>query len=359
MLTRNNITTLALALAGVGLCAFSGPRLKDDGGFVYDPNPLGIKRSPYGQVIAMAIQTPIDADWHGGIEIHDHAPGESCSECEGHGDSHTDHSHHDHGCSHDGCSHDHHAHAEHTDCESGECDHDHGHHHDHAASDSHEHIAEGGCSDPECHDHHAEEPAESTTRKLTLLSKLNQAVSKRTNPNPPTTAHRLYLRREIEKKLKFAYDLDPSHYANYNSYNLFLTQSTLGTHGLPQDEITRMVEKLADHTIRYCLAEEHDPRPALTATSAAYNVLERMLTIENEQNTTERMREQLEIMDFCMRRHFTLLDAAVNDGSFALFSPMRQDEILKRSQFAVRLRESALEAIVRREQPETSTAGAS
>lgn len=191
------------------------------------------------------------------------------------------------------------------------------------------------------------------------MTRLEKTVTKRTNPNPPTQGHQIYLRQEIEKKLRFAYDLDPSHYANYNCYHLFITQRQLGTHGLPDEEVSKMIETLADYTIRFCLAEQEDPRPALTASSAAYNVLERMLTVENGTYTIEQMRQQLGTMEFCLQRHFALLDQFIENGSFALLSGMRQEEILTRSKFAIKLRDSAQEAINRRENPETSTADAS
>ncbi len=318
-MNRTTITTLTLALAGGGMWAFCGNHLAENHGFDYQPNPMGIKRSPYGQVLAMAIQSPIDADWHGGLEIHDHP----------HGDH--DHSH--------GCDHDH--------------DHDVA---EHAPSDHDDAEGCSGCSD--C----GSSALAANTEQIGVLEQLENAVSQRTNPNPPTAGHQLYLRQEIEKKLRFAYDLDPSHYANYNSYHLFITQRELGTHGLPENEVTKMVETLADYTIRYCFTEQHDPRPALTAAAAAYNVLERMLTAkvrEAEQDEIERMREQLEVMDFCIRRHFDLLEDFIGNGSFAKLSDQRQEEILTRSRFTVKLRDAAQQAINRLETPEPTTADAS
>ena len=317
MLTRSTITTLALAIAGGGLWSVSGSRLADSNGFDYQPNPLGIKRSPYGQVLAMAIQTPIDADWHGGLEIHEHQ-----------------------GCGH-GCDHDH-----------GSCDH-HGCDHDH----EHSPVAHKEEHD-EVHDEHG--PVNPDNTGLALLDRLSETVSQRTNPNPPTPGHQLYLRQEIEKKLRFAYELDPSHYANYNCYHLFITQRELGTHGLPEAEVTRMIGELADYTIRYCLTEQNDPRPALTAASAAYNVLERYLTLnEGRPGDFATMRGQLQLMDLCLARHFDLLEAFIEDGSFEKLSSQRQEEILTRSKFATKLRDAAEKAIQRQENQEPLTADAS
>lgn len=331
---RNHITTASLALAGLGLWAFAGSSLQKDGGFKFEPNPLGLKRSPYGQVLAMAIQAPIDGDWHGGIEIHDHAPGESCDSCDHHAapavaDSH-DHEGHDHGaCEHDHdhevCEHDHDAEEEH---DHGSCDHDHG-------------VCE--------HDHNQPED-----RDLSLLERLEWAANQRTNPNPPTEAHRFYLRREIEKKLRFAYELDPSHYGNYNSYNLFLThQHELGTDALTLEETREEAIKLAQRTIGYCLQETNDPRPSLTAASASYNIIEQMLLAEPGTYEPADLREQLGILDTCIERHAQLLQASLDGGGWALLSDQRRAETLERFQFTLKLREAAEKAIVRREAEET------
>ncbi|MBK1827048.1 hypothetical protein [Haloferula rosea] len=343
MLSRTTITTLALALAGGGLWTLSGTKLSETRGFEFQPNPLGIKRSPYGQVLAMAIQTPIDADWHGGLEIHDHAEG-GCGGCGDHD--------HDHHSAPETAEHDHH---DHSDCDHGDCGHDH-HSPEVAEHDHSDHEdGSGGCG----HDHGTDKHADADNKQVALLDRLQSAVSQRTNPNAPTEGHKLYLRKEIEKKLRFAYELDPSHYANYNCYHLFITQRQLGTHGLPDEQVFEMVQNLADYTIRYCLTEKNDPRPALTASSAAYNVLERMLNTTDGEYSFDTMRKQLATMDFCIQRHFELLDSFINDGSFANLSSMRQEEILTRSKFAVKLRDSAQEAINRRERDQTSTADAS
>ncbi|MEP4078737.1 hypothetical protein [Haloferula sp.] len=286
---RSTLTTSALAVSGLGLTWFAGDKLQEKGNFDYRPNPLGLKASPYGQVIAMAIQTPIDADWHGGLEVHG-LPDEDGE--------------HDH----------------------GDCAHE---------------------------DHHSEPPADEPP--ATLLTKLSTAVKKRTNPNPPTLGHQLYLRREIEKKLRFAYELDPSHYANYNTYHLFLVEPELGTSKETAMLVRTHAVYLAEQTIRYCLRETNDPRPALTAAAAAYNILETKF-IEVGEHSTADMRKQLSVMDFCLKRHFEMLEESIENENWSRLSDMRQSEILERSRFSLKLREAAEKTIVRLESAESSTA---
>ena len=187
---------------------------------------------------------------------------------------------------------------------------------------------------------------------MPLLDALTYAVKRRTNPNPPTAGHRWYIRRELEKKLRFAYELDPSHYANYNTYHLFLVQPTLGTTRLPAAEVRRNVLHLAERTMRYSLRERVDPRPSLTAAAASYNVLE-MMFLNEEIYTTSDMRRQLEVFDFCMGRHMAITERALESGVWERLSPARQAEAIERQRFNLKLRESAEKTILRLEGEES------
>jgi hypothetical protein len=75
---RNIAINISLAVTGVALWSYGANRLASEGDFDYRPNPLGLKMSPYGQVIALAVQGGIDSDWHGTeARTGDHA----CSAC--------------------------------------------------------------------------------------------------------------------------------------------------------------------------------------------------------------------------------------------------------------------------------------
>lgn len=327
------ITTCTLALVGLGMAWHAGGELHRGGHLENKPNPLGLKMSPYGQVIAMAIQAPIDDDWHGALEIHD-MPGAE-TECPETQIASEDHGH-DHGtCEHSacsGCDHD-----DHSTCS-----------HDEAVASHHGHQ----CSDPSC----SHDPGEATPGKDEgIVDRLSRAVKKRTNPNPPTVGHQLYIRREIEKKFRFAYELDPSHYANYAVYHLFLLHNELGTSNEGYDASTVFATDLAERTIRYCLRETTDPRPALTAAAAAYNILEIMFT-RPDGHTTSEMREQLAVLDFCLKRHFDLLEEADRSGVWAKISEARQNEIFGRSRLTIKLREAAEKTIIRFEGERNNTA---
>ena len=255
-------------------------------------NPMGINRSPYGEVFAMAMQSPIDAYWHG-------------SGAEG---DHHDHDHHE-------------CHA----CQAGCCDHDHDHDHDHDTGQ-------------------AAPTASLRNRFVAFLSGLDRGVNQRTNPKPVTAAHGFYMRRQTEDKLRFAYQLDPSHYGNFNSYYFFLTQPYLGT----RPELTPSAVMLAKNTIDYCLSQQDDPRPALTAAAAAENILEMMITdyrSGDRRNSIQQMRQMLALLDRCIGRFERLADEWDKSGAWIRLSEFRQTEVKERVRFVLKLREDEAAAI--------------
>jgi len=183
-------------------------------------------------------------------------------------------------------------------------------------------------------------------RLSVLLAAMEKATETRTNPKAATGAHKLYLRRQVEDKLRFAYNLDPSHYANYNSLHFFLTQPQLGT----RPELTPSAAKLAEETIHYCLKREDDPRPALTAAAAASNVIELMFNdqqgAEPRFNTTH-MRQYLDVLDYCIQRYVAKAKEWDENKQWELLSPQRVAECDDRLNFILKFREAAVGAIER------------
>jgi len=261
---RDIAITSALVVSGVALWSHGANRLAAGGDFDYRPNPLGLKTSPYGAVVALALQGGIESDWHGTMEVG----------------------------------------GETTPCSS--CGHNHG--------------AEGDA----CHSDHKSGASESWIDHVEL------AATERTNPTPVTKGHQLYLRRQTEDQLKLAYELDPS----------------VGTRPV----LTEKVIELANNTITYCLAEESDPRPALTAAAAAGNVLELMF-LHREGHSIEQMRQQLHTLDFALGKHQMLTDKWISTGEFQDLSPARQSEMLERLKFIIKVRDAAVKTIARMASP--------
>lgn len=263
-------------------------------------NPLGIFGSPYGEVLAMAMQSPIDLDFHEAVE--------------------------------EGSDHDH----DHESCE--HCDHG---------------TSEGSAKESPVQKSKSESPHSEGGLRLWIAT-LEKSWAERTNPRPITEAHKRYLRRSIENKLRFAYRLDPAHYANYNSLHFFLTEPQLGT----RPELTPSAARLADETIRYCLRQEHDPRPALTAAAAASNILELMFNDRHNPQprfSTGQMRQYLELLDFCIQRHIQIARRWDETGNWSLLSPQRVTECRERFQFITKFRENSASTIQRFEQAADSS----
>ncbi|TAE77366.1 MAG: hypothetical protein EAZ65_02550 [Verrucomicrobia bacterium] len=252
-----------LALSGVALWTYGARHLASDGAFDYDPNPLGLKTSPYGQVIALAVQGGIDSDWHR-VEV---------------GSSN--------------------------------------------GSQNHRQL-------------------EVTTKPSGLLARLEDAATERTNPLPATHGHKFYLRREVEDRLRFAYELDPSNYANYNAYHLFLTEPSVGTRRI----LSQRAVRLARTTIDYSLRESSDPRPALTAAAAAGNILELMLLSPDEYDL-DTVQRQFTELDRALARHRDLASRWLDSGEFQRLSPARQQEMLERFHFVTKVRDAAAGTISR------------
>jgi hypothetical protein len=297
-MSRLSSNVLSASLIGAGALAWTmnSRPLAGEPSMLIPSNPLGVKMSPYGEVFAMAMQGPIDLYWHAGADHGaDHEHGENC-----------DHDHKvDHGICEGGAG---------GDCPSGE------------TSKLHDQVVKKSSSYRD------------------LLNELNEVASTRTNPKAATEKHLFHMRRQIENKLRFAYELDPSHYGNYNSYHFFLTEPQLGT----RPELTPGAAKLADSTIDYCLRRNDDPRPALTAAAAAENELELMFN-EPARFTKEQMRNRLAIVDFSLARHQQISKQWLENGNWELISPMRQEEIVNRFKFLSRVRDAAEGTILRLE----------
>ena len=179
-----------------------------------------------------------------------------------------------------------------------------------------------------------------------LLASLDKVSEIRTNPQSSSDAHKRYLRRQVEDKLRFAYQLDPAHYANYNSLHFFLTEPELGT----RPELTPSAAKLAEDTIQYCLKQDSDPRPALTAAAAVCNILELMFNDQANpapKFNTVQMHQYLNLLDRCIVRYVALSNQWDQSKNWELLSPQRIAECDERFTFIQHIRDDAEGTILR------------
>lgn len=282
--------TRSIAIIGAGalVWTYAGRPLIANPDLIPPLNPLGINRSPYGEVFAMALQGPIDTFFDAGVSgikppPEDQAPPPATPA-----------------------------------------------------------------------------PSRPSFNNLlaNLLTSLNEASEARTNPKPASEALKRHLRRVVENKLRFAYQLDPAHYGNYNSLHFFLTEPALGTH----PEITPSAAILAENTILYCLKQDQDPRPALTAAAAASNILQLMFAQSHEETpefSTAQMRHYLLVLDDCLARYARMAHAWDLSQQWDRLSPQRITECEMRFRFICKIRDAAEKTILRLEQknlpPEASS----
>ncbi len=279
-MTQHTSIAISSCLIGLGALAWayaSGPLVKNPD-LASPLNPMGINRSPYGEVFAMAMQTPISSNFDG-IWVRERTTK--------------------------------------------------------PAEETKSTLSV------------REKPAATGKKSFeSFLTTLESSLNVRTNPKPASAAHKLYLRSQVESKLRFAYNLDPSHYANYNSLHFFLTEPQLGT----RPELTSSAAKLADETIQYCLKQENDPRPALTAAAACTNVLHLMFTDRQNEKpiyTIAQMRQYLDLLNHSIDRYDTIAAQWDQSKQWDLISPQRVNECEERIYFIRNIRNAADKTIIR------------
>lgn len=284
MKSHPNLISIALIGGGaVGFAVTSKPLLANREADV-PLNVLGINRSPYGEVFAMAMQEPIEKYFHA-------TEGGGAPSCDG----------------------------------SGAC--------------RHEQHQKGGQTAKNG-------PSGFSDRVGSFIKGMAYGLTERTNPYAASAAHKFYLRRGIEDKLRFAYNLDPGHYGNYNAYHFFLTEPQLGT----RPELTPMAARLADETIAYCLSRNDDPRLALTAAAASANVIQLMFNDRdihphNPRFSIGDMKRMMSVSDRAMRKFGEISNQWTDDGLWGNLSGMRLMEIGERMRFVMKVRESQAQAI--------------
>lgn len=278
-MSRLSSIALSTGLLGAGMLAWAvaGRALTANPDLAAPLNPLGLNRSPYGEVLAMALQGPIDTFFDADVSSA-------------------------------------------------------------AAKPADEPAATPSATPPTWNG-----------RFETLLTSLDEALETRTNPKAGSEALKRHLRRQVEDKLRFAYQLDPSHYGNYNSLHFFLTEPELGT----RPELTASAATLAEDTIRYCFTQDHDPRPALTAAAATTNILELML--KDQHNTPRRydnaqLRQYLNLLDLCLTRYDQIAAEWDRSKQWDLLSPQRIAECDERRQFITKIRDAMATNLLRLEQ---------
>jgi hypothetical protein len=156
----SKFTTFALLGLGVIAWAFAGQSLLKTRELVAPLNFMGINRSPYGEILAMAMQGPIDTQFQA-VKLFGGSQYDTWMSSQ-------------------------------------------------AKTKNTRPLPKLGSS-----------VSDSMFNLVDFLGKTEQIS---TNPRLPSEAHKLHLRRQAEDKLRFAYGLDPSHYGNYAVLHFFLVE---------------------------------------------------------------------------------------------------------------------------------------
>lgn len=284
--SQRKIAAAVLMCCGVGLWGGLTPLLRSDGALSYEPNIACLKGSPYGKVLALAMQGPIGIYFHAG---------------------------------------DTHRVAEHlgNDEEAPPA----------ASARAAEHAEGCGCG---AHGHEPEVAAPvvqapSHIRAKKKIQRMSAYAQRKTDGSPISPVHQRYLQGVTEDKLKLAYELDPSNYTNYGNYHLFLSLNDFGRSDADEDAALALARK----TLAFCQKEEVDAATWLTAASAAYNVITH-IGRHHQQYSVAEAKQSLASFDFCLKRYEDLLHSSQQMGYAR--PPVRLAEMNERARFLRKLR---------------------
>jgi hypothetical protein len=285
-LNRIKLIMCLACLLGVALWIGMAQKFDSEDRLSYNPNVACVKGSPYGKVFALAMQGPIDFY------------------------------NHDHGHEHDQVHQFDHVY-----------DYDDGHGNDERCFES---IAERDVVAPS----NVVEVNIPVVEKAQLVIKQMEAnTHRKTNDEPLSIVHRQHLQGEIEDKLRFAYELDPTNYTNYGNYHLFLYTSSFGR--ATADEEAAL--SLARHTYSLCMLDTMDPASSVTAASAAYNIISHIGRHHSNYSISE-AKQSLENFDHCIDQYFNILSAALLEGR--VIPQSRLAEMKERVSYLSKLRKA-------------------
>ena len=293
--TRSWITTASLMSVGAIVAGWTGLCLQERDELDVPLNPFGLKRSPYGEIFAMALQGPINKDFQYGMTGA-------------------------------------------TDEESA------------LIGKEREKNKPGNLlivvPDPEAQEARPPQPQGMLDRMNAMIEEMRIGHVERTNVLPASDMLKFHLRRKAEDKLRLAYDLDPSHYANYTALHFFLIEGIT-----TRPELKEGAEQLARDTIDYCLAIDYDPRPALTAAAACTHILHIMFNAErlklDTQYSPDEMDAVIEELDHCIATYEQIAAEWDKTGNWQRISRARFEACQERIHFIVNMRNAAVKTVQR------------
>ncbi len=298
------VSTAVAIVAGAGLWGANAVSLDRKGELDYTPNVATVKGSPYGKVLALAMQGPIDFYWHDG-QTHDDAyilKAEKKKNSNNGGEA--------------------------DQAGGGDGGHGHAHH--------------GGEDGDHAHHGHAHEPPKSSKQGVERpwhanakekIATLTAYTHRNTNNKRRSKEQVRYLQEATEDKLRFSNDLDPTNYTNYGNYQIFLSNSNVGRYLVDAEQHVT----LSRDTLRICKEEPHDPAAWITASMAAYD-LAYYMGGKPERYSLDEVRAMLAEFDYCIARYAVLLEEHRVSGR--PFSVVKANEMIGQGNFLTKLRDA-------------------
>jgi hypothetical protein len=203
----------------------------------------------------------------------------------------------------------------------------------------HGHVPGEAC--PTCdHDLDPEPAAEATKSGLrtAILEKIRDwrgAKNSRTNPLSNTAAHKFFIRMEVEKKLFLTYEMDPTNFAGYGAYHLFLSESSLGTRTGSEAQARR----LAEYTVARCLKERENPIAMLTAAAASHDMVQ-VLIAERSPEAVRLANQYASLTRESLDQFDQVSLQMLFDGTWERFSAARQNEMTERARLLRKLHDA-------------------
>lgn len=307
---KDYLISSSLILAGGILSALCVQPMESDGQFQDNGNPFAIQGSAYGKLFARLSETTIDRVWHLGVE-----------QIVPHYMSGIDHDEEGEHCEH---------------CAQGKCD-----EHDNSVDSAH--VSESPSETREEIARSAEDiAAVAAANRKTPLEKGKRwiqdrvvAQHTRTNPNAMSKQHLATVYHDIEKLLLRSFKMDPTHYAAYDSYHLFLTTYDFG--GDPH--LKQQAVLIANVAISAAQGETEDPEPWLTAAAAGMNLylLDSTPFVEaGKPIPLEILVRYRDLVGNCIANFEQVQAQAAKNGNWNRLSTDRQMEISQRASFTKR-----------------------
>lgn len=178
---------------------------------------------------------------------------------------------------------------------------------------THAHEDEEGviCDENGAHLHVVETKKELPKNLKGLIAQLEDGKKKRTNPYADPRMIRKYARGITERKIRFAWKMDPTNYDNYQNYHFFLTVTGVTER---KRNYPKTIE-IAKETLKSARRKIFDPKAMLTAAAAAQNVVDTSVTYQEEKKGYSHYKPWFDLADNFLQRSQSLNELIVQNNA--------------------------------------------